>query len=205
MIGERAFKLDMVSVRLVKDAPILSGVRIISPESAVEAMGSVMSEIDREVVAVINLKADGTPINASFVSMGTINAALTEPRELLKASILSNAANVIMVHNHPSGDLTPSKQDISLTNRMIEVFSLMGMPLLDHVIVGGDNKSFYSLKQKGKVVFEPNKVYSGFIDSLKFQSVAEERPDGIVAADWRKETLGYGNVHEGRFDVSKKR
>jgi len=81
----------------------------------------------------------------------------------------------------------------------------MGMPLLDHVIVGGDNKSFYSLKQKGKVVFEPNKVYSGFIDSLKFQSVAEERPDGIVAADWRKETLGYGNVHEGRFDVSKKR
>ena len=48
-------------------------------------------------------------------------------------------------------------------------------------------------------------MYSGYIDSLKFQSVAEERPDGIVAADWRKETLGYGNVHEGRADVGKKR
>lgn len=205
MIGEKAFKLDMVSVRLVKDAPILSGVKIVSPESAVEALGSVMSEIDREVVAVINLKADGIPINASFVSVGTINAALTEPRELLKASLLSNAANVIMIHNHPSGNLTPSKQDISLTNRMIEVFSLMGMPLLDHVIVGGDNKSFYSMKQKGEVAFERNKVYSGYIDTLKFQSVAEERPDGIVAADWRKETLGYGNVYEGRADVGKKR
>ena len=205
MIGEKAFKLDMVSVRLVKDAPVLSGVKIVSPESAVEALGSVMSEIDREVLAVINLKADGIPINASFVSVGTINAALTEPRELLKASLLSNAANVIMIHNHPSGNLTPSKQDISLTNRMIEVFSLMGMPLLDHVIVGGDNKSFYSMKQKGEVAFERNKVYSGYIDSLKFQSVAEERPDGIVAADWRKETLGYGNVHEGRADVGKKR
>lgn len=205
MIGEKAFKLDMVSVRLVKDAPVLSGVKIVSPESAVEALGSVMSEIDREVVAVINLKADGIPINASFVSVGTINAALTEPRELLKASLLSNAANVIMIHNHPSGNLTPSKQDISLTNRMIEVFSLMGMPLLDHVIVGGDNKSFYSMKQKGEVAFERNKVYSGYIDSLKFQSVAEERPDGIVAADWRKETLGYGNIHEGRADVGKKR
>ncbi len=205
MIGEKAFKLDMVSVRLVKDAPVLSGVKIVSPESAVEALGSVMSEIDREVVAVINLKADGIPINASFVSVGTINAALTEPRELLKASLLSNAANVIMVHNHPSGNLTPSKQDISLTNRMIEVFSLMGMPLLDHVIVGGDNKSFYSMKQKGEVAFERNKVYLGYIDSLKFQSVAEERPDGIVAANWRKETLGYGNVHEGRADVGKKR
>lgn len=205
MIGEKAFKLDMVSVRLVKDAPVLSGVKIVSPESAVKALGSVMSEIDREVVAIINLKADGIPINASFVSVGTINAALTEPRELLKASLLSNAANVIMIHNHPSGNLTPSKQDISLTNRMIEVFSLMGMPLLDHVIVGGDNKSFYSMKQKGEVAFERNKVYSGYIDSLKFQSVAEERPDGIVAADWRKETLGYGNVHEGRADVGKKR
>ena len=120
MIGERAFKLDMVSVRLVKDAPILSGVRIISPESAVEAMGSVMSEIDREVVAVINLKADGTPINASFVSMGTINAALTEPRELLKASILSNAANVIMVHNHPSGRLEARKR-LAVVVRRVEL------------------------------------------------------------------------------------
>lgn len=205
MVGERVFKLDVVSVRLVKEAPILSNTKIISPESAVEALGSIMSEIDREVVAVINLKSNGIPINVSFVSMGTINAALVEPRELLKASILSNASNVIMVHNHPSGDLKPSKQDISITNRMIDVFALMGMPLLDHVIVGGDNKAFYSLKQKGNVIFETSKYYSGVIDSLNFQSVAEEIPDGIISADWRKETLGYGNIHKGRVDVGKKR
>lgn len=205
MIGERAFKLDVVSVRLVREAPVFSRTRIINPETAIEALGNVMSEIDREVVAVINLKSDGTPINVNFASVGTINGALAEPRELLKSSILSNAANVIIVHNHPSGNLEPSKTDISITHRLVEVFSLMGIPLLDHVIVGGDNKSFYSMHEKGTVVFDNRMVYSGILDTLKFQRVAEEVPKGIVAADWRKETLGYGNVHEERVRDGKKR
>lgn len=202
---EGSFKLDVVSVRLVKDASVFSKTRIISPESAVEALGEIPSDVDREVVAVINLKTDGTPINVNFVSVGTINGALAEPREMVKSSILSNAANVIMVHNHPSGSIEPSETDISLTNRMIEVFTLVGIPLLDHVIVGGDNKSFYSMHEKGKVVFDKKAVYSNMIDALKFQKVAEEMPKGIVAADWRKETLGYGNVHEKRAGDGKKR
>lgn len=205
MIGERAFKLDVISIRLVRDAPIFSRTKITNPETAIEALGNVMSDFDREVVAIVNLKSDGTPINVNFASVGTINGALAEPRELLKSSILSNAANVIMVHNHPSGCLEPSKTDIALTNRMIEVFSLMGIPLLDHVIVGGDNRSFYSMHEKGTVVFDNHVVYSSLIDTLKFQRVAEEVPKGIVAADWRKETLGYGNVHEERVREGKNR
>ncbi len=205
MIGERAFKLDVVSIRLVKDAPVFSRTKITNPETAIEALGNIMSDLDREVVAIVNLKSDGTPINVNFASVGTINGALAEPRELLKSSILSNAANVIMVHNHPSGCLDPSKTDIAITNRMIEVFSLMGIPLLDHVIVGGDNRSFYSMHEKGTVVFDNHVVYSSLIDTLKFQRVAEDVPNGIVAADWRKETLGYGNVHEERVREGKNR
>lgn len=205
MIGERAFKLDVVSIRLVKDAPVFSKTKITTPEAAVEALGDVLSGLDREVVAVINLKSDGTPINVHFASVGTINAALAEPRELLKSSILSNAANAIIVHNHPSGCLKPSKTDISLTHRLVEVFSLMGIPLLDHVIVGGDNKSFYSMHEKGRVVFDKSVAYPNLIDTLKFQKVAEDMPEGIVAGDWRKETLGYGNVHEERVRDGKKR
>jgi DNA repair protein RadC len=205
MIGERAFKLDVVSIRLVKDAPVFSRTKITNPETAIEALGNIMSDLDREVVAIVNLKSDGTPINVNFASVGTINGALAEPRELLKSSILSNAANVIMVHNHPSGCLDPSKMDIAITNRMIEVFSLMGIPLLDHVIVGGDNRSFYSMHEKGTVVFDNHVVYSSLIDTLKFQRVAEDVPNGIVAADWRKETLGYGNVHEERVREGKNR
>lgn len=205
MIGERAFKLDVVSIRLVKDAPVLSKTKITTPENAVEVLGGVMADLDREVVAVINLKTDGTPLNVNFASVGTVNGALAEPRELLKSSILSNAANVIIVHNHPSGNLEPSKADISLTHRLVEVFSIMGIPLLDHVIVGGDNRSFYSMHEKGTVVFDNQVIYSNLIDTLKFRKVAEEVPEGIVAADWRKETLGYGNVHEERARDSKKR
>ena len=205
MTGERTFKLDVVSIRLVKDAPIYSMTKVTTPETAIEAVGNVLSDMDREVITIINLRSDGTPINVNFASVGTLNGAMAEPRELLKSSILSNAANMIMVHNHPSGCLEPSKTDIELTNRLIEVFSLMGIPLVDHVIVGGDNKSFYSMREKGTVEFNKRPVYSSLIDTLKFQKVAEEVPKGIVAADWRKETLGYGNVHEERARDGKKR
>jgi DNA repair protein RadC len=205
MIGERAFKLDVVSIRLVKDAPVLSEKKVTSQETAIEVLGDVLSELDREVIAVINLKSDGTPINVNFASVGTLNGALAEPRELLNASILSNAATVILVHNHPSGSLNPSRKDIELTHRLVEVFSLLGIPLLDHVIVGGDNKSFYSMNKKGVVRFDHSVAYPDTIDTLKFPKVAEEVPKGIVAADWRKEKPGYGSVHQQRAGNGKKR
>jgi DNA repair protein RadC len=205
MVGERAFKLDVVSIRLVKDAPVLSKTKILSAETAIEVLGAVLSEFDREVFAVINLKSDGTPINVNFAGVGTINSVLAEPRELLKSSILSNAATVLLVHNHPSGSLNPSKSDIALTHRLVQVFSMMGIPLLDHVIVGGDNKSFFSMRDKGTVQFYCKQVYPDTIDTLKFQSVADDVPKGIVAADWRKETFGDGNVHEQRAGDGKKR
>lgn len=104
--------------------------------------------MDREVICVINLKADGTPINCSYVSIGAINEALAHPREMVKASILSNAANMIIVHNHPSGQLMPSGADTWLTDRMVQVCHMIGIPLLDHIIVGGDNKSYFSFKEK---------------------------------------------------------
>jgi len=94
------FQLDVVSVRLVRDAPLFSEQKITSPESAIAVVGEFLCEMDREVVCVINLKSDGTPINCNFASMGAINQAIVEPRELFKSAILSNAAQMIMVHNH---------------------------------------------------------------------------------------------------------
>ena len=146
-----AFKLDVVSIRLVRDAPIYSDQKLNSPQAAVHLVGEVLCDMDRELVCVINLKADGTPINCSFVSAGTLDYSVVNPRDMLKASILSNAARLIMVHNHPSGDLTPSKDDIRLTDRMQKVTSLVGIPLMDHIIVGGDNRAFFSFKEKGMI------------------------------------------------------
>lgn len=148
---EDKFSLEVVSVRLVRDAPILSGKTIRTAEDVIHLVGEQLCDMDREVVCVINLKTDKTPINCHFAGIGTLNSATVNPRELLKASILSNAANIIMAHNHPSGDLMPSIQDVELTHRMQQVCGMVGIPLVDHVIVGGDNSMYFSFKEKGMV------------------------------------------------------
>ena len=146
---ENDFVLEVVSVRLVRDAPILSGTEIKTPEDVVRLMGQELCDMDREVVCVINLKADQTPINCHFANMGALDYSMTHPRELLKTGILSNAAAMILCHNHPSGNLLPSEDDVRLTDRMQQVCGLVGIHLLDHVIVGGDNSRYFSFKEKG--------------------------------------------------------
>lgn len=146
---QEEFRLETVSIRLARDAPIYSKHKIQKPMDAVDVVGGLLCEMDREVVCVINLRSDGTPINCHFASMGAVNYTATHPRELLKASILSNAANMMLVHNHPSSDLHPSGADIAMTDRMIQVTGLVGIPLLDHIIVGGDNRQYFSFRERG--------------------------------------------------------
>lgn len=151
MPKKNPFKLDKVSIRLNKDAPLMSGHPIKSPEDAVALIGQELCEMDREVVCIINLKSDGTPINCTFASMGALDRSIAHPRELLKATILSNASTMIMIHSHPSGNLEPSMDDTVLTDRMIKLCDLVGVPLVDHVIVGGDNSYYFSFKEKDKL------------------------------------------------------
>lgn len=145
------FQFDVVSVRLVKDAPLFSDKPIRKPVDAVALLGKYLCEMDREVLCVINVQSDGKPLNCSLVSIGSLNGTLAHPREMLKASILSNAAGIMLLHNHPSGSLTPSKEDTMITDRMANVCALMGISFLDHVIVGGDNREYFSFREKGKI------------------------------------------------------
>ena len=151
MSEKNIFKLDKVSIRLNKDAPIMSGHPIKSPEDAVMLIGQELCDMDREVVCIINLKADGTPINCTFASMGALDRSVAHPRELLKASILTNASSMILVHNHPSSCLEASTEDALLTDRMIQLCDLVGIPLLDHIIVGGDNSEYFSFREKNRL------------------------------------------------------
>lgn len=168
------FKLEVVSVRLVKDSPILSKKNLTKPEEVVAVLGDIMCEFDREVIGVVNLKSDLTPINVHFASVGAINEAMAHPRELLKASILSNAASIMLIHCHPSGQLLPSKADTMMTDRMNKICELIGIPLVDHVIVGGDNREFFSFKEKGVI----------------------KNPHIVLATDYKTLTLGTGFVAE---------
>lgn len=141
---EQPFKLERVSIRLVKDAPLYSDKPMNTPAQVVEALGKELCEMDREVMYVINMKTNSVPINISLVSMGTLNASLVSPRELFKSSILSNAASILILHNHPSGSLEPSENDLNLTKRLKMAGDLIGIELLDHIIVGGDNSHYFS-------------------------------------------------------------
>lgn len=78
----------------------------------------------------------------AFASVGSLNEAMAHPRELFKSSILSNAASMMLIHCHPSGNVFPSKADTMMTDRMNKLCELMGIPLIDHIIVGGDNREF---------------------------------------------------------------
>lgn len=165
------FKLNVVSVRLVKDAPIFSDVKIKTPETAVRAIGKYLCEMDREVLCVVNLKSDNTPINCTIASMGSLNQSIVSPREMFKASILSNAAHMLLIHNHPSGSLNPSRDDIEVTDKLIKLTDLMGIPLLDHIIVGGQNLEYFSMREK-KLMSHERVQYEQDYNNLQFNDSA---------------------------------
>lgn len=172
---ENPFALDVVSIRLVKDAEILSDRPFRSVEDVVALLGEKMCELDREVICVVNMKSDGTPINCHFASIGAINYAIAHPRELFKASLLSNASQMLLIHNHVSASLQPSKDDIMITDRMVNLCDHMGIPLVDHVIVGGNHQEYFSfLKQK--IMPVAKQQYEEHYENIKFSApIAAER------------------------------
>ena len=132
----RVYRLNQVAIRMVEMPPLLSETPLDGPEAAVKVMADMLKDYDREVVAIVNLQSDGRPINMNVVSMGALDQSIAHPREILKSTILSNAASIMLVHNHPSGRLVPSTDDIALTGRLKQLSDLMGVKFLDHVIVG---------------------------------------------------------------------
>jgi len=95
--------------------------------------------------AVIHLDARHRPRSVEVVSIGSLNASIVHPREVFKAAILSGAQSIILGHNHPSGEVEPSDEDLSITRRLVEVGELLGIVVLDHVIVG-PRRSHFSMK-----------------------------------------------------------
>ena len=93
---------------------------------------------DREAFAVAHLDTKNKVISAEVVTVGTLNASLIHPREVFKAAIVNNAASVLLMHNHPSGDPTPSPQDWEATRSLVAAGQLLGIAVVDHVIVGDD-------------------------------------------------------------------
>ena len=143
-----AKRINIVSIKMVKESSFLYQTRqILSPNDAYEMIKEQLEGLDREQFIIACLNTKNEPTNISVVSVGTLNKAIVHPREVFKTAILSNAASIMAFHNHPSGETTPSQQDIQLTNRLYEAGELLSIKLLDHLIIG--DGTFTSLKEKG--------------------------------------------------------
>ena len=124
-----------------------------SPEDVINvAAGANMEEMryfDREHFRVMYLDRKGGLLVIEDVSIGGLHSSIVHPREVFKTAVKKSAASMILIHNHPSGDPTPSREDIDITNRLIEAGKLMGIEVLDHIIIG-DN-TYCSLKARGLI------------------------------------------------------
>ncbi len=142
-------EIKVVNVRLVKEPSLYSTKEVTSPEAVMEVVAGELKNYDREVFAVLNLKTNGKPINLHICSVGTLDAAMINPREAFKAIILSNAAAFICIHNHPSGNCEPSQADIAVTERLVKCGELMGIKMLDHIIIAGETREQTSFLREG--------------------------------------------------------
>jgi DNA repair protein RadC len=146
---EMNYQTALIQLPLVREA---SKERVRSPED-VARLCSDMKDLAQESFHTLLLNAKNKLINRVMVSMGIVDASLVHPREVFRQAIGEHAASaVILVHNHPSGDPTPSAEDIRITRQMIEAGKILGIAVQDHVIIGRESESqkgFISLRESG--------------------------------------------------------
>lgn len=124
----------------------LTQVKISKPSDVAKLVLDELRMLRQEVLILINLDTKNKVISKKEIFKGGLNSSLVHPREIFREAVKDSAASIIICHNHPSGDPTPSRDDINITTRLKECGKMMGIELLDHLIIG-DNR-FISLKEK---------------------------------------------------------
>ena len=110
--------------------------KISSAQDVFSLYSPKLSHLPKEHFCAIFLNTKNEVIAEQVVSIGTINSSLVHPREVFNGAIKNLAHSLIIVHNHPSGDHTPSKEDVTITKRLSRAGNVLGVPLLDHIIIG---------------------------------------------------------------------
>lgn len=121
--------------------------KISQPKDIIDLIMEDMRQLKQEVLKVIMLNTKNVVLMIKDVSIGSLNSSIVHPREVFREAINKGSASIIICHNHPSGDPTPSTEDINITTRLKDCGKLIGIDLLDHVIIGNGN--YVSLKEKG--------------------------------------------------------
>lgn len=170
--------LKQVEVRLkVQECSALySNESMDTPTKAINIMREVLSKLDREWVCVVNLDVKLRPVNFNIVSIGSLNQSIAPIQNILKTAILSNCDDIILLHNHPSGEVNPSSDDDTTTKKLAQSCKLMGMHFLDHIIVGGGTGKLYSYRENNYDMFydSVDKEYIDKLIEMEDKSVAED-------------------------------
>ena len=141
-------RINIVTIKMEKvKSMLVENKKIISPKEVYKIVSEYLNGVDREHLVLLTLDTKNCINSITTVSIGSLNTSIVHPREVFKTAIISNASSIILAHNHPSGDPTPSKEDINITDRIKERGKILGIDLLDHLIIGDD--SYISLKEKG--------------------------------------------------------
>lgn len=141
-------RIPVVKVELVREKNIMVEYKqITSAEDVAKLLFSYLDRSDREHFVVLLLDTKHRILGINTVSIGILDASIVHPREVYKPAILTGANAIIVGHNHPSGDPTPSLEDVNVTKRLKEAGRIIGIELLDHIVVGSD--SYVSLVERG--------------------------------------------------------
>ena len=162
------YRLKEVDIRLklMDGTSYYSETPILKASDAVNVMRDVLKELDREWVCVVNLDNHLKPVNFNIVSIGSINQSVAPIQNILKSGILSNCNNIMLMHNHPTGDVEPSGEDLQITKRLIEAAKLLDMNVVDHVVIGGQNGNIYSMREHDPDMFKSKDIDLNYIHRM---------------------------------------
>ena len=143
------YRIPVYRVALVRDgSQAVSNKQIGSPKDAHEVLRPFIGgSADREHLVVLTLDTKNKAIGLNLVSLGDLNSAIATPREVFKVAVLQNAASLIVAHNHPSGSVEPSEEDLAISRRLDAAGKVMGIDVLDHMVIG--ECGYASLKERG--------------------------------------------------------
>lgn len=141
-------RVDVVRLRLVRENSFYAWPTVQSPGDAHRLFRRLIgAEMDREFFVLLCLDAKHRSTTMQILAIGTLNGLLVHPREVFKTAILANSDSFICAHSHPSGDPEPSVEDVKVTQRLMRTGKIVGIPLLDHLILGADH-AYVSLKER---------------------------------------------------------
>lgn len=143
------WETPVYKVMLVHESSVsISERHIHSPEDAVKIVVEYLRGVDREHFVGLYLNSANSLIGIHTISIGILNSSLVHPREVYKLAYMMSAASVIVSHNHPSGNVEPSSEDITITKQLVEAGKILGIPLHDHIIITEQN-GYVSFAERG--------------------------------------------------------